>query len=67
MDARRWWSASASCRSLDGKLYVLDLAKGTELKHYDLDGAITGSPAVAAGRLLVGTEKGTLYCFGAKK
>ena len=25
-----------------------------------------GSPAVAGGRLLIGTTKGTLYCFGAK-
>jgi hypothetical protein len=34
---------------------------------YSWRGGVTGSPAVAAGRLLVGTEKGTLYCFGAKK
>ncbi|HBI41738.1 MAG TPA: serine/threonine protein kinase, partial [Planctomycetales bacterium] len=47
--------------------YVLDLAKGSEITHFELDGAVTGSPAVAAGRLFVGTEKGTLYCFGAKK
>jgi hypothetical protein len=39
---------------------------GKELQKIKLDSAITGSPAVAGGRLLIGTTKGTLYCFGAK-
>ena len=52
---------------MDGKLYVLDLAKGTELKKYDLGAAITASPAVDGGCLVIGTEKGVLYCLGAKK
>jgi outer membrane protein assembly factor BamB len=50
-----------------GSLYVLDLAKGTQLAKTELDGAILGSPAVADGRLVIGTEKGTVYCLGAKK
>jgi outer membrane protein assembly factor BamB len=55
------------CGSLDGKLYVLELATGNPVgKPLVLDGPISGSPAVAAGRLLIGTQKGTLYCFGAK-
>jgi outer membrane protein assembly factor BamB len=53
--------------SLDGKLYVLDLAKGTELKKHDLGSAVLASPAVGGGCLVVGTEKGVLYCLGAKK
>jgi outer membrane protein assembly factor BamB len=52
--------------SLDGHLYVLDLA-GKQLDKIKLDGPIPGSPAVADGRLLIGTGKGTIYCFGAKK
>ncbi len=40
---------------------VLDLAKGTEITHYELDGGVTGSPAATAGRLLVGTVKGKPY------
>jgi outer membrane protein assembly factor BamB len=51
--------------SFDHKLYVLDL-KGNKLAEYELDGAIMGSPGVADGCVLVGTEKGTVYCFGAK-
>ena len=53
--------------SLDGNLYVLDLANGKQLAKIELDDAVSGSPAVAAGRLIIGTSKGTVYCFGAKK
>jgi len=53
--------------SLDGKLYVIDLAKGKELKKFDLGGAIAASPAVGEGCLVVGTDKGVLYCLGANK
>lgn len=51
--------------SFDRKLYVFDLA-GKKLQDIELDGAIVGSPAVADGCLLIGSDKGTLYCFGAK-
>jgi outer membrane protein assembly factor BamB len=51
---------------MDGKLYVLDLATGRQLQKVDLDAPVVGSPAVAGGRLLIGTTKGTLYCLGAK-
>jgi outer membrane protein assembly factor BamB len=50
-----------------GSLYLLDMAKGTQLAKIELDGAILGSPAVAEGRLVLGTEKGTVYCLGSKK
>ena len=49
-----------------GKLYVLDLEKGTLLQTIELDSPVTGSPAVVNGRLLIGTQNGTLYCLGAK-
>jgi outer membrane protein assembly factor BamB len=51
--------------SLDENLYVLDL-DGKKVEVIKLDGAVSGSPAAAEGRLLIGTQKGTLYCFGAK-
>jgi outer membrane protein assembly factor BamB len=54
-------------RDRSGSLYVLDLAKGTRRAKIELDGAIIGSPAVADGKLVVATEKGTVYCLGAKK
>ena len=36
------------------------------MTDFDLDGAIMGSPAVAGGCVVIGTEKGTVYCLGAK-
>lgn len=54
------------CLSNGGEFYALDLKTGRQLQQIILDGAVTGSAAVADGCLLVGTEKGTLYCLGAK-
>jgi outer membrane protein assembly factor BamB len=51
--------------SMDGNLYVLDLAMGTLLQKIDL-GPISASPAVADGRLVIGTEKGVVYCLGSR-
>ncbi|HEY7330608.1 MAG TPA: PQQ-binding-like beta-propeller repeat protein [Gemmataceae bacterium] len=53
--------------SLDGNLYILDLESGKQIDKITLDGPIQGSPAVADGFLILGTTKGTVYCFGAKK
>ena len=51
--------------SFDKRFYVLD-KKGQKVADFELDGAIMGSPAVAGGCVVIGTEKGTVYCFGAK-
>jgi outer membrane protein assembly factor BamB len=51
--------------SYDQKLYVLDRA-GKKLETFNLDGAVMGSPAVGGGCVVIGTEKGTVYCLGAK-
>jgi outer membrane protein assembly factor BamB len=51
--------------SFDRVFYVLDL-KGNKVAEYPLDAAILGSPAVAANRVVICTEKGTVYCFGGK-
>ena len=50
-----------------GSLYVLDLAKGKLRAKIELDGAIIGSPAVSDSRLVIATEKGTVYCLGEKQ
>jgi outer membrane protein assembly factor BamB len=52
--------------SNDGLFYVLDLKTGKKLQVIDLDSAVTGSVSVGPGCILVGTEKGTLYCLGKK-
>jgi outer membrane protein assembly factor BamB len=52
--------------SLDGSLYVLDLAKGTQLKKFDLGRGILASPAVGGNCLVIGTQDGYVYCLGKK-
>ena len=56
----------AGCLSRDGNFYVLDLKTGKKLQELELESAVTGSVAVGPDCLLVGTEKGVLYCLGAK-
>jgi outer membrane protein assembly factor BamB len=51
----------------DGNLYVLELATGKQVQKIELDAPILASPAVAGGRLVLGTTKGTLFCLGGKK
>jgi hypothetical protein len=46
---------------------VIDLAKGTELKRFDLGRSITASPAVAQNCLVIGTGDGFVYCLGKKE
>jgi outer membrane protein assembly factor BamB len=48
----------------DGKLYVLDAASGKSLFEFDAGGPMPASPAVAAGRLVIGSQDGKLFCFG---
>lgn len=52
--------------STDGRLYVLDLANGSELWQKQFNGSLLGSPAIIGGerpRLVVATERGTVYCL----
>ena len=37
------------------------------LQQIKLDGPVSASPAVGGGCLVIGTEKGTVYCLGAPK
>ncbi|RMF91920.1 MAG: hypothetical protein D6741_15500, partial [Planctomycetota bacterium] len=53
--------------SMDGRLYCLDAGDAslqTLVWEKDLGGAISGTPAVVDGRLVVATEEGDIYCFG---
>jgi len=52
------------CQSLTGEFYVFDLATGKSIQELTLDSAVTGSVAVTADGILVGTEKGSVYHFG---
>ena len=50
--------------SSDGRLYVLDAASGRKQWEFDAGAALTASPAIAAGRVVIGSADGVLYCFG---
>lgn len=50
--------------SLTAEFYALDLKTGKKRQELTLEGAATGSPAVGPDCLIVGTEKGVVYCFG---
>ena len=51
--------------SNDGRLYVLDLKTGTKVQEWNAGSPLAASPAIAAGRLVIGSEDGRLSCLGA--
>jgi outer membrane protein assembly factor BamB len=52
--------------SMDRNMYVLDLARGTEMTRLSL-GLIPGSPAVGSGCVVVATIQGEVLCLSKKK
>ncbi len=54
------------CLSDGGEFYVLDLKTGKKLQEIALDSAVSGSAAVGPDCIIVGTDKGTVYCLGKK-
>lgn len=51
----------------DGRLYRLDLDSGDKQWEFEARGGFTGSPAVVDGRMVIATDRGVVYCFGAKE
>lgn len=49
----------------DGRVYGLSL-KGEKVWDYEAGGKFSASPAVADGKLIIGNDAGTLFCFGEK-
>ena len=54
------------CLSDFGHFYVLDLKTGAKKQELMLDSSVGGSVAVGPDCILVGTDKGTVYCLGKK-
>jgi outer membrane protein assembly factor BamB len=48
----------------DGRLYILDLKDGELIWSYEIGAAISGSPAVAQGKICIGADDGHVYLFG---
>jgi outer membrane protein assembly factor BamB len=49
---------------LDGNLYAFNTADGSESWSYQLSGQLLASCAIAQGRIIAVTDKGTVACFG---
>jgi outer membrane protein assembly factor BamB len=43
---------------------VLDAARGDKVWEFDTGAPLTGSPAIAGGRVVIGSGDGVIYCFG---
>ncbi len=54
------------CLNDEGNFYVIDLKTGRKLQELQLDSAVSGSVAVGPDCIVVGTDKGTVYCLGKK-
>ncbi len=52
--------------AMDGMLYAIDLETGMETWSYQMSGQILASPAIADDKLVIATEKGSVFCFGKK-
>jgi outer membrane protein assembly factor BamB len=52
------------CLGNEGNFYVLDLKSGKKVQELNLDSAVCGSAAVGPDCLVVGTDRGTVYCLG---
>ena len=48
----------------DGRLYALDAVSGKKVWEYEAGAGLSASPAVAAGKLVIGSQDGKLFAFG---
>jgi eukaryotic-like serine/threonine-protein kinase len=48
---------------MDGKIYILSLQDGKEITSYEVGEAISSTPAIINGKVLVGCEDGNVYSF----
>ena len=52
--------------SVDGRVICRDLASGKEVWSFFTNAPIRLAPAVADGKIVVGSNDGNVYCFGTK-
>ncbi len=50
--------------STDGRIYLVNQSDGKIAWQTQLNGSIIGSPAVAANRIVVATDRGVVYGLG---
>jgi outer membrane protein assembly factor BamB len=60
-DGRVWFGGS------DGRLLAIDAKTGEEKWSVEHQGKFKGSVAIAAGKLVVASDKGSVFCYGEAK
>jgi eukaryotic-like serine/threonine-protein kinase len=50
--------------STDGWLYCITIATGKKVWSYQVGASLTGSPAFAQDKIIIGAEDGSIYAFG---
>jgi outer membrane protein assembly factor BamB len=50
--------------SNDGRFYVFNVNDGAKVWEFDAGAPLSASPAIANGRIVIGSQDGRLYCFG---
>ena len=53
--------------SLDGYIYLIDLASGRLTGSFEIGSGIQASPAISGGMIFVGTIDGTFYALGGRE
>jgi outer membrane protein assembly factor BamB len=61
-----FWNGLVAVVDYEGQLHLLSTQDGRTVARIALDGALSGSPRVANGLLLVATRAGTLYALRAQ-
>jgi len=56
-------AAAAIVGDSAGRVVAVDVATGAPLWEFDAGGGFTGGAAVAAGKLVLASEDGTIWCF----
>ena len=50
--------------SNDGRFYVLEAATGKKLWEYEAGAALSSSPAIGNGKVVIAAQDGRVFCFG---
>lgn len=50
--------------NMRGDVMLLDIQNGNRLWSFETGSPISGSPALSEGKIIIGTNDGTIWCFG---
>jgi eukaryotic-like serine/threonine-protein kinase len=50
--------------NMRGDIMLMDIETGRRQWVFETGSPVSGSPALANGRIIIGTNDGTVWCFG---